>query len=317
MDIFCLYGCIYIYKAVRVTKVTRLQNEFIGLCKGYRMEMKKVNAYDYAKLLLKKGIQTIPLSTASGQKKPLLSFKDIVINERFININSQLYQRSNMLGVLTRDVWCLDIDIKDGKNGLIELQKIPYYEELNRNFSRTLKQQTPSGGIHYIFKKNEGIDYRQKINYLDGIDIKAHHNNYFVLAGSVTEKGIYRWNAQEPISYEGEFEKRIFNAKGSYEEQIMRKYSVKKRLPRYDYSHLSSAGKGGKGKEAYERIIKGGSNFRNNDLFLASSYAISCGIDLEPLRVLIGDSSKDHEVTEAEFNATVESAYKNNVPNSM
>ena len=79
-------------------------------------------------------------------------------------------------------------------------------------------------------------------------------------------------------------------------------------LQDHDFSHFKSSGKAGLGKQAYERIIKGESLDRNNDLFLASTYAKQYKIDLEPLKVLIGSIKSGDVFTENEWIATVESA---------
>ncbi|HCZ3216196.1 TPA: DNA primase, partial [Staphylococcus aureus] len=47
---------------------------------------------------------------------------------------------------------------------------------------------------------------------------------------------------------------------------------------------------------------------RNNDLFKAVSYAIQCNVDIEPLRVLIGDNKNGDVFTERDWEATVRSA---------
>lgn len=266
-----------------------------------------MNAKDFAFAALEKGIQCIPLNE---NKVPLFSFKDIEITEQFINLYFDYYEQAKVLGVLTRNVWCIDIDVDSEKNvsGFDSLKGMPFTDELMSNMNKTLVQSTPTGGAHYVFLKNEGVDYQQKINYLDHVDIKAHYNNYFVLAGSVTEKGIYTKNDLQPIHYKGAFEERIFGSKGSYSDQILEKYSVKNTMPEY-YGTELPPGKGGRGKDAYERIIKGQSQFRNNDLFLAATYAKQCNIDLEPLRILIGTVNNNGDTfTESEWVATVQSA---------
>lgn len=124
---------------------------------------------------------------------------------------------------------------------------------------------------------------------MPSVDIKAHPNNYFVLAGSKTVKGKYTHNGVRVTKYEGEFEERIFSKRGNYSQQVLDDYSVQNTLNNYDFSHLQNYGKGGLGKQAYQRIVDGQSTERNNDLYLAVSYAKQCNVDIEPLRVLIGD----------------------------
>ncbi|MCP6564959.1 hypothetical protein NL503_26600, partial [Klebsiella pneumoniae] len=141
-----------------------------------------------------------------------------------------LYQHTHVLGVLTRGVWCIDIDInhEEGKDGYESIKYISYYDEIVTNAQNTLVQTTPSGGKHIIFKKRTGIEYTQKIGYLPSVDIKAHPNNYFVLAGSQTLKGRYKHNGIKTREYNGNFEQRIFYKQGNYTQQTLEPYSVKR-----------------------------------------------------------------------------------------
>ena len=268
-----------------------------------------MDMYQRALYLAEKGIQTIPLD---HNKKSIVTFKDIQITPSFIRTNEELYRSTTVLGCLTRDLWCIDIDKdhKDGQNGFESIEANPFAEEILKNATNTFRQVTPSGGLHLIFKKKNDVNYGQKLGYLDGVDIKAHNNNYFVFAGSVTSKGTYTNNDKPPAFYDGEFENRIFSTKGNFQEQIMAKYSVENVFSNTDFSYLpSNKGKGGKGKEAYQRIIDGQSVMRNNDLFLASSYAKQYNLDLEPLKILIGGQNSNGDVfTESEWQATVNSA---------
>lgn len=269
-----------------------------------------MSAYDVAIALLDVDIQVIPLNK---YKKPSTSFKDAIIDKDYIDHHKEFYLRTRVLGVLTRGVWCIDIDIdhKENENGFDSLKSIPFYEEIKRNIDNTLVQTTASGGKHIIFKKRDGINYSQKIDYLPSVDIKAHDNNYFVLAGSVTDKGKYTNNGSKPIVYDGDFEKRIFSKSGNYKDQTLDRFKVKNVLPNYDTSHLKHTGKGGLGKQAYKRIIDGQSSTRNDDLFRAVSYALTCNVDIEPLRVLIGDNKNGDIFTESMWEATVQSARNN------
>lgn len=265
-----------------------------------------MTGYHVAKYLLKKHIQAIPLNE---YKKPSVSFADIDITDDFIEYHSNLYNQTNVLGVLTRGVWCIDIDVdhQEGSNGIESLKQIPFYDEIVTNAQNTLVQTTPSGGKHIIFYKREGIEYGQKINYLPSVDIKAHHNNYFVLAKSRTRKGVYKSNSIRVSEYNGEFENRIFSKRGNYTQQVLEPYSMKRVLSDHNFDHLG-AGKGGLGKQAYQRIVNGESSERNSDLYLAASYARQCNIDIEPLKVLIGDVKNGDEFKHSEWEATVRSA---------
>ncbi|PKE19431.1 bifunctional DNA primase/polymerase [Macrococcoides caseolyticum] len=269
-----------------------------------------MSGYDVAIKLLDSNIQVVPLNK---YKKPSTKFKDVTIDREYIDHYKSYYLNTKVLGVLTRGVWCIDIDInhKENENGLESLKAIPYYDELKSNIDNTLVQTTASGGKHIIFKKREDINYSQKINYLPSVDIKAHDNNYFVLAGSVTDKGTYTKNNNRVTEYVGEFERRIFSKPGSFEQQVLERFTVKSTLPDYDTSHLKRSGKGGLGKQAYTRIVDGQSTTRNDDLFKAVSYALRYNIDIEPLRVLIWDNKNGDIFTESQWEATVQSARNN------
>lgn len=265
-----------------------------------------MTGYHVAKYLLKKNIQVIPLNE---YKKPSVSFADITINDEFIEQYKHIYHQTHVLGVLTRGVWCIDIDVNhaEGKNGFESLKMVPFYDEIVANAKNTLVQTTPSGGKHIILSKRDGIEYGQKINYLPSVDIKAHDNNYFVLANSRTHKGKYKHNNVRVSEYKGEFEQRIFSKRGNYVEQIIEPYSMKHVLSDHNFDHLGN-GKGGLGKQAYQRIVNGESYYRNDDLYKAASYASQCNIDIEPLRVLIGDNKNGDVFTERAWEATVRSA---------
>lgn len=268
--------------------------------------------YQRALDLLEKKIQTIPLNN----KRPTLSFKYVKeITADFIENEAQRYTNATGLGALCRGLWCIDIDNNGNKSGITSLQDTPYFDELDHDNDTTLIQATPSGGAHMVFKKREGINYRQKIGYLPLVDIKAHDNNYFVLYGSVINGNEYKSNGLEPQFYQGDFEKRIFGSQGSYADQENDKYLIRNVLSDYDFTPLhphNSKGKG-KGQQAYERITNGTSNFRNDDLFKAVSYALTCAIPISPLRAVIGTVNSEGDLfTEEEFNKTVESARNSN-----
>lgn len=100
--------------------------------------------------IIKKNIEVIPLNK---HKTPTVSFADKDVTDEFIEYHSYKYHQTNMLGVLTRNVWCIDIDINhaDGENGFESIKDIPYYEEIVSNAQDTLVQTTASGGKHIIF----------------------------------------------------------------------------------------------------------------------------------------------------------------------
>lgn len=255
-----------------------------------------MRCYQLAMEFLKSGVQTIPLN---WYKRPKVAFADIPITREFIEQHAEAYATAKGLGWLCRDYWCIDIDLHTG-NGFESLKESPFYYEIVENARRTLIQTTPSGGKHIIFKKHKGLEYSQKIGFLDNVDIKAHDNNFFVTTG-LYKSGTYVFNDRPAVQYQGELEQAIFNPPEV-------RYSMRKVLSDYDFSHLRASGGKGLGKEAYQRIVKGQSINRNQDLYLASSYAKQCGQPLEPLTVLIGHIKNGDVFTEREWLATVNSA---------
>ncbi|MGC4388130.1 bifunctional DNA primase/polymerase, partial [Streptococcus suis] len=58
----------------------------------------------------------------------------------------------------------------------------------------TLQAKTASGGKHLFYFKRDDCPISQMIGFLPGVDIKAHENNYVLVAPSATEKGQYEWD---------------------------------------------------------------------------------------------------------------------------
>lgn len=61
----------------------------------------------------------------------------------------------------------------------------------------TLQAKTASGGKHLFYFKREDIQISQMIGFLPGVDIKAHPNNYVLVAPSATDKGQYEWDLEK------------------------------------------------------------------------------------------------------------------------
>ena len=227
-----------------------------------------------AKRLLAYGYQTIPLSG----KRPTVAFKDITITNSFIDDNREAYNDAEALALLCRGLWAIDIDNHTG-DGLKSLREA-HPEVLQVD---TLKQFTKSGGLHIIFKKVKGIEYSQKIGWLDNVDIKAHDNNYIVLYSDNNNRDIVEYN---------ELNAQLFTSRKAKE--IYRGSQVFKGS--------------GKGVEAYKDIIEGNTlqGGRNNTLYKAMSYAIDYNVDIEPLKRII-----DSTFTESEFNSVLKGILKN------
>lgn len=122
-------------------------------------------------------------------KRPLIKFADqppLTVKE----IQS-IWKANPLAGIALRttDFFVVDIDHHDGgENGFKSVQG-------KHLFKKTLAQQTRHGGQQLFYLKEDGQKIQQNIGWLPGVDIKAHPNNYVVVAPSPG----YRWLNHEPI----------------------------------------------------------------------------------------------------------------------
>ena len=63
-----------------------------------------------------------------------------------------------------------------------------------RLIPKTLQATTPSGGRHIYLKKIPEMPISQNIGMIEGVDIKAHVNNYILVPPSSSSKGAYEWD---------------------------------------------------------------------------------------------------------------------------
>lgn len=153
-------------------------------------------AFHYAEkgypVLLLKG--KVPISR-NGVKDATTDEQEIV--EQFLeNPNSNIGIR---LGQESK-TWVLDIDIKDGKDGLKSLdQHFSKKIDINTNY---MIQKTPTGGLHLFFECPDDLHIPNSVGVLEGIDIRGD-NGYVVVCPSalkVDDKWIkYDWLDPEEI----------------------------------------------------------------------------------------------------------------------
>ncbi|SFL49724.1 bifunctional DNA primase/polymerase [Lactococcus garvieae] len=272
---------------------------------------------------LSKGYQVIPLSRKTGT--PVTRFKDIPVTEEFIkNLNWENCD----IALLMRGVWCIDIDthsldaelakqIKNmikifgadllsvlktansnnlGLDGYSSILNHEYKEEILNNFKNTYLEQTASGGLHVLFRKQDGIDYSQHNGLLNGVDIKANDNNYVKIFPSIGRE-VLQAVKELPI-YDGKLEKEIFSPP---KQRIVTNYFT---------GYLPKSTKGHLGKEAYERIVTGTSLNRNDDLFKAACWAFENNQNVGDLYAIVGTIKGNDVFTLEEWERTIESARK-------
>lgn len=288
--------------------------------KGFYKKREVVTVYDTTALsFLKKGYQILPLSKKTGL--PVIKYKNIKITEDIIK---SINWMNCDYALLMRGVWGIDIDthkmdeklayelrmmIKTlgidllsvlktdnndyGLDGYSSIVRHENSDELIRNFKNSYTELTDSGGLHILFKKRDGIDYTQKIGVMDGVDIKAHDNNYIKIFPS-TGREVLKAVKELPF-YEGEFEKKVFSNK----QQIVTEYFG---------SSVVYSNKGHEGEEAYQRVSTGMSVNRNDDLFKAACWAFENNHSIEDLMSIIGTVKGRDVFTREEFERTIESA---------
>lgn len=152
--------------------------------------MKKLK--DYALGYFDRGFDVIPL--VPNSKHPLVKFADKTFTRKELEEFWDREPNCN-IGLLTRKFWVLDIDVHGEKNGY---QSLANWEHV-RKIPRTSQVMSASGGKHLYFKKPVGFTMPQKVDFLDGVDIKSNVNNYVVAPPSVINDSFYKWDMEKSL----------------------------------------------------------------------------------------------------------------------
>lgn len=147
---------------------------------------------DWALKYAAMGFSVIPMV----EKRPLIQFADKPpLTPEEIESYWRQYPNAN-IAVRTDKFFVVDIDNHEGgKNGFLS---IALYEH-EEHFKPTMSQKTPNNGEQLFYFKKNGKPSNQCINWLPGVDIKAHPNNYVMVPPSATDKGMYEWIVVEDI----------------------------------------------------------------------------------------------------------------------
>lgn len=147
------------------------------------------------------GFHPIPL--ISNQKKPSqhswpLPIKDVA-NELLLNPDS------NLAVAVPEGYIVLDIDLKSGKDGFKSLKQL---EDKYSPLPAALTQKTPHGE-HRVFKLPEGVSATNRVDFEDGLDIRAS-GGYIVVSPSTVDSGHYSWIDFDVLN-EQQMESQFFN----------------------------------------------------------------------------------------------------------
>lgn len=255
------------------------------------------NLVQYAVRYAQKGLSVIPMI----RKKPMITFADqppLTVDE--IQEFWQTHPYAN-IALRTDQFFVFDVDVhQGGANG------IQSFKELNHPewFKDTLVQQTPHGGYQYFFLKPDGATMTQHIGILPGIDLKAHHNNYVMVAPSVVDGKRYRWLNQKPIKQAPTGLMELIHKKSRpvYNGEINQEYTVTERT---------------KTAELFEEIIHGlgATGGRNNALAEFCGGLLFRGVDPKVTYELakIANDNTPTPLPAQEVTATVNSMIKKEV----
>lgn len=146
------------------------------------------NLINFALAYQAKGLSVLPIAG----KQPLIKFADrdpLTADEI-----KRVWQKHPFaqIALRTDKFFVVDIDKNHGVgvDGFDSIKQLP--EEY---FPATLTQTTRHGGRQLFYLKRSDMRVNQLIGYLPGVDIKAHQNNYVVVAPS---EG-YKWLNKAPI----------------------------------------------------------------------------------------------------------------------
>ena len=149
------------------------------------------NMKDYALRYAKLGFSVIPIDQRS--KRPLIAFADKpALTAEEIDSFWSAHPDAN-IAVRTTNFFVIDIDRHGVNNGFESLRNWSGLKLIEP----TLQAKTASGGKHLFYFKREDIKIGQMIGFLPGVDIKAHPNNYVLVAPSATDKGQYEWDLEK------------------------------------------------------------------------------------------------------------------------
>lgn len=149
-----------------------------------------INLINFAVHYAEKGFSVIPVLG----KQPLIKFADR--DPMSPDEIKRFWTTHPYAGIALKTDLFFVIDVDrhtDGDDGTKSIRDLNHNEWFN-----TLCQKTAHGGYQFFFKKpKERIT--QNIGFLPGVDIKAHHNNYVVVAPTEIDGVRYQWLNQKPM----------------------------------------------------------------------------------------------------------------------
>lgn len=144
------------------------------------------NLVNYAISYASHGFSVIPIGAT---KRPLIKFANrppLTIDEI-----KQVWQRYPLANIAlnTDKFFVIDVDRHGDVDGMDAIKQLNHDEW----FKGTLTEKTAHDGFHFFFQKPKNETIAQNIGFLPGVDLKAHENNYVVVAPSQINGKHYKW----------------------------------------------------------------------------------------------------------------------------
>lgn len=246
---------------------------------------------DFAIKYAEHGFSVIPIGQT---KRPLIKFADRppLTVEQIKQIWAK-YPNAN-IALKTEQFFVIDIDRHGNSiDGLKSIRELNHPEWFKDN----LTEKTAHNGLHFFFKKPEHISISQNIGFLPGVDIKAHPNNYVIVAPSVLNGKSYQWLNHFPIK----------TASQGLIKLILSKQTTKSKSLKAAYSNDSK----NKTVQLFEMIANGlgETGERNNNLTRFTGGLLFRGVDpyITVDLALEANSNTPSPLTEKEVYTTVNS----------
>lgn len=255
------------------------------------------NLVNYAVRYAKAGFSVLPMIG----KKPMIKFAD----QPALTVDQiQSYWRSHpyaQLALRTTNFFVVDIDEHPG--GADGFKSFRDYEH-PEYFRETLSQKTAGGGRQLFYLKRDDCAIQQRIGWLPGVDIKAHVNNYVMVAPSERNGKLYQWENHNPIVTAPRELVQAINA--NPDDPVDATTDLK-----IDYTQKSGTA------TLFETIVNGlgATGGRNNALASFAGGLLFRGVD--PRAViqlgLLANANTDDSLTQREAKTTIESMIKKEI----
>lgn len=255
------------------------------------------NLVNYAVTYAKSGFSVLPMIG----KKPMIKFAD---QPALTVPQIKTYWRTHpyaQLALRTTNFFVVDIDNHpDGADGFESIANYPNHDF----FRKTLSQTTAGGGRQLFYLKRQDCDIQQKIGWLPGVDIKAHVNNYVMVAPSERNGKQYQWENRNPIATAT---KELVTAINQHKDESVDAFTDLK----IDYTEKSGTA------TLFETIVEGlgATGGRNNALASFAGGLLFRGVDPQAVIKLglLANYNTDDSLSEREAKTTIESMIKKEI----